>query len=431
MRRNPVGLMMNAAPLGDVVWWRIGRIKLFLVSKPDGIQRVLHESQRTYGKQTRGYQLVRMFLGNGLLTAEGEFWRRQRRIAQPAFHRQRVEQFGAIMQRAAGDLAKVWDERAQRGQSFDVGSDMMRLTLRIVGECLLSTDPSQASDAVGSSLSTLFDGFLRRSSSMISLPLEWPLPEHRRIQHAVATLDELVHGMIRARRANQGTRPGDLLDMLMDARDEETGERMDDKQLRDEVMTVFLAGHETTSNALSWTWYLLGRHPEIVEKLHAELDRVLAGRPPTFSDLPALPYTLQVLKESMRLYPPVWAFGRSVTEKTEILGARVEPGNIVFLSPYVTHRHPEFWPDPERFDPDRFLPERMAEQHRFAYFPFGGGPRVCIGNTFALMEGQLVLATLAQRHRLRFVDPRPVELWPQITLRPRGELRVVAEAQNP
>jgi cytochrome P450 len=427
LRRDPLAVLRRAARLGNVVWFRVGPRRIFLVPHPDAVRRVLVDNYRGYNKRTRGYEVVRLFLGNGLLTSEGDFWRRQRRIAQPAFHRARIEHFGSIMQRAAASMVEEWAEYARRRERFDVCESMMRLTLRIVGECLLSTDPSGESDRVGGALSTLLQSFIKRTTALVTVPRTWPTPHNLRIQHAVKTLDDVVLDIIAERRRAGVSEKGDLLDMLMEARDEDTGERMNDRQLRDEVMTIFLAGHETTANALSWTWYLLAQNPAVEAKLHAELTAVLGRRTPSFADLPALPYTLQVLKESLRLYPPAWVMGRSAEVDDEICGAKIPQGAVIFVSPYVTHRLPEFWPDPERFDPERFSEQRTSAMHKFAYFPFGGGPRVCIGNTFALMEGQLLLATLAQRFRVRLVSQRKVEPDPQITLRPRHGIKVFVE----
>ena len=293
---------------------------------------------------------------------------------------------------------------------------MMRLTLRIVGETLLGYDPSRDADEVGDALAHLLAIVNERTTRVIFFARpRLPTPENLRLRRAVGTLDEIVLRIIAERRKSRG---GDLLSMLMEARDAETGEAMDDRQLRDEAMTIFLAGHETTANALAWTWLLLSRYPAARRELRAELSEVLGGRSPTADDLPRLRFTRMLLEESMRLYPPAWIIARSAGGADEIGGYEIPAGSIVFVSPYIVHRHPRFWEDPEGFDPHRF----EKEPPRGAYFPFGGGPRACIGNGFAMMEAQLVLATVAQRVTFELVPGHPVELEPSITLRPRHGL---------
>jgi cytochrome P450 len=296
---------------------------------------------------------------------------------------------------------------------------MMRLTLRIVGETLLGSDPSAAADDVGAALHYLLSIANRRSSRILDLPPTLPTRENRRFQRTLATLEAVVLRMIAERRRDPGDR-GDLLSMLMEARDAETGESMDDRQLRDEAMTIFLAGHETTANALTFTWLLLSRYPAAFRELRAELAQALGGRSPGVDDLPRLTLTRRTLMEAMRLYPPAWLIGRSVNGPDRIGGYEIPPRSVLFLSPYVVHRHPRYWADPEGFDPGRFA----QEPPRGAYFPFGGGPRMCIGNGFATMEAELVLATLAQRIRPELLSGYPVELEPSITLRPRHGLRM-------
>ena len=414
-------LMKISLAHGDVVRLEFPKLTAHLLSHPDHVQRVLIDDHRRFSKQTRGYETLRLFLGNGLVTSEGEFWLRQRRIAQPAFHRKRIAGFADGIVRAAADLGRAWAPRAASGETVDVAAEMMQLTLRIAGETMLSADPSGQAGAVGAALEILQKEVNRRLDSPWVPPVEWPTPHNRRLRAATEQLDRIVLDLIDRRR--RGREQGDdLLQMLLEARDEETGAGMDDRQLRDEVMTVFLAGHETTSNALTWTFYLLSRAPQIARALHEEAVRVLGDRPATFDDLPALDLTRRVLQESMRLYPPVWILGRSPTEDLDVDGYRIPRGSLVFLSQWVTHRHPKWWENPEGFDPDRWLPERMRGLHRHQYFPFAAGPRMCIGAGLAQMEGQLVLATLARHYRVQPVPGQRVEPEPLITLRPRGGL---------
>jgi cytochrome P450 len=417
VRRDPLKVFLESfRDYGDVVRFRFGPLIGHLVSSPAGANHILAENNKNYGKQTRGYESLRYVLGNGLLTSEGDFWKRQRRIAQPAFHRQRIGGFAKAMVRAASDAAARFE--SQRGQVIDVADEMMRLTLRIVGETLLGHDPSGNALEVSSALSFLLAMVNQRTSRVIffARPI-LPTPENFRIRRSLATLDGIVHRIIAERRE----RPGDdLLSMLMEATDESTGEKMDDRQLRDEAMTILLAGHETTANALTWTWLLLSRYPAALRELRQELSDVLGGRPPIVEDLPRLRFTKMVIEESMRLYPPAWIIARSVVETDEIGGYQIPAGSIVFVSPYVVHRHPKFWQDPEGFDPRRF----ENEKPRGAYFPFGGGPRMCIGNGFATMEAELVLATIAQRVRFELQPGHPVVLDPSITLRPRHGMKM-------
>ena len=297
--------------------------------------------------------------------------------------------------------------------------EMMRLTLRVVGETLLAYDPTDAADEVGAALTYLLAIANERSSRIVELPPILPTRENLKFRRALATLDAVVLRMIAERRKSPGDR-GDLLSMLIESRDAESGEAMDDRQLRDEAMTIFLAGHETTANALTFTWLLLSRYPQTFRELRGELQRALGGRSPNIDDLPALTLTRRILQESMRLYPPAWIIARSVIGPDEIAGYEIPARSILFISPYVVHRHPGLWEDPEGFDPQRFA----SEPPRGAYLPFGGGPRMCIGNAFATMEAELVLATLAQRLRFALVPGVGVELEPSITLRPRNGVRM-------
>lgn len=384
------------------------------------MKHVLVDNSANYDKQTRGYDVLRQFLGNGLLTSSGDFWRRQRRIAQPAFHRKRIAGFADIMVSDTLDMLRRWDDVAALGNSVDLAHEMMSLTLRIVGKTMLSTDVHDSADAVGNAVTVLNEWADAAIDSL--LPIGFPTPATLRARDASRRLDRVIGDIVARRRA--GEQAEDLLAMLMEAKDAETGESMTDKQLRDEVMTMFLAGHETTANALAWTFYLLSTHPDIERRVRAELDAALGGTPPSLADLPRLPYLLQVIKEAMRLYPPAWMIDRNAVADDEIGGYRIRRGTLVLISPYVTHRHPGMWPNPEGFDPERFTPEAEESRPRYAYFPFGGGPRQCIGNSFAMMEAQLIVATVLQRFKPWLVPGHPVAPQTLITLRPRWGLRM-------
>lgn len=426
LQRDALETFTRASRLGDVVEIKVPWFRAFLVSHPDLIERVLHDNYKAYGKQTRGYAALRTILGNGLLTSEGSFWLRQRRLAQPAFHKENLTSWGATMVQATRELADAWLQRARAAEAFDVHDDMMRLTLRVVGQTLMSTDLTGAASEVGDALTHLLRLLTARTSRIIALPDWVPTPAQRRLESERARLDRVVHDLIAERRA---TKPGDdLLGMLMSATDSETGERMNDAQLRDEVMTILLAGHETTANALSWAFVLLAQNPGVEEKLRAELQSVLGGREPTAADMPRLQYTSAVLHEALRLYPPVWALARSASEDDVIGGVTIPKGSLVFFMPFIVHRRGDVWPDAEKFDPSRWLPGGHRPKSRCAFMPFSSGPRKCIGDGFALLEGTLVLATLLQRVKLSLVPGQRIEAEPVFTLRPREGVKVVARA---
>lgn len=423
--RDPLNAFLRwRAECGDVVRLHLAGVTVHLLCHPRHVRLVLQERAKSFFKPMQGRRNLGQVLGNGLLVSEGSFWLRQRRIAQPAFHKKRVDSFGERMVAASLALAAEWDERAETGRPFDVARDMMRLTLRVVQETLLGTVPSSDSDRIGAAVSELLRETNRKFSRVLNPPSHLPLARNLRFAENLRVLDEAVHRIIAARRASPAE--DELLSMLLEARDEDSGEGMDDRQLRDEVMTIFLAGHETTANALSWTFYLLGRHPAVARKLREELAHVLGDRLPRAEDVPSLRYTRMVLAESMRLYPPAWIVARAPIEDEAIDGFFVPAGTRLLVSPWVTHRHPEVWPDPEGFDPERFADPSAID--RFAHFPFGGGPRVCIGHAFATMESVLVLATLARRFHLELVPGHPVEPEPLVTLRPRHGVLVRARA---
>ncbi|GAB4207713.1 MAG: cytochrome P450 [Roseiflexaceae bacterium] len=414
---------------GDIVRYRLLHMQVHLLNHPDHIRHVLQEHQRNYTKELFDYDMLRWITGNGLVTSEGSFWLRQRRLAQPAFHRQRIAALGEQISAAAADLLERWDDLPE-GQSVDVQDAMMRVTLRVVGEALFGTDVSQQADQVSAAFSTLTRNLMRRFQELGVLPPILPTKRDREFRAARAQLDRVVFQIIEQRRRS-GEDRGDLLSLLMQARDQETGEQMDDRQLRDEVATLLLAGHETTATTLTWAFHLLGTNPAVEARLHAELDTVLGGRLPGMDDLPQLPYTRMVIDETMRLYPPVPTMSRKAVAEDMIGGYRIPANSAVIISPYTMQRHPAFWPEPERFDPERFSPERSAGRPRFAYFPFSGGPRQCIGNTFALAEAQIILAALAQHYRLRPTAGRRVESELMLTLRPRGGLPMLLERRVP
>ena len=424
--RNPLAMMIAmAAEHGDIAHFRVGPQHLYLFNHPDLIRDVLVTNQKNFHK-SRGLERAKRLLGDGLLTSEGDFHLRQRRLTQPAFHRARIASYGATMTDYASQLQSSWEDRS----TVDVHQQMMRLTLGIVSKTLFDADVDSEASEIGDALTTAFESFNLAMLPFTEYLEKLPIPPVRRFNAARARLDDTIYRMIDERRRT-GEDRGDLLSMLLIATDSDgDGRGMNDAQLRDEALTIFLAGHETTANALTWTWYLLSQNPVVEARLHAELDAAVPGRMPGFDDLPELPYTRMVLAESMRLYPPAWSIGRRALSAFEVRGYMVPPGSVVLMSQYIMHRDPRYFPDPERFDPERWTPEAQAQRPKFSYFPFGGGTRVCIGEQFAWMEGILLIASIAQNWRLRLVKSQRVEVQPLITLRPRHGMQMTLERRT-
>ena len=426
MRRDFLGFMRETARThGDLVPIRFGTRRVLLVSRPDLIDEVLVKRAKAFGK-SRITKLLRPILGEGLILSEGPLWVRQRRLVQPAFHRNRISAYADVMVGYAAALADRW----RSGETVDAHTEMMRVTQQIVVKTLFDAE-AQGDDAhrVADALFVILEDFAARRRSLLPTP-EWlPSPANLRARRAIASLDAIVYRII-AERRRSGEDRGDLLSMLLAARDEEDGAGMTDQQVRDEVMTLFLAGHETTALALSWTWLLLSRAPAVEAALHEELDRVLGERQPTLADLPRLPYLERVLLESMRVYPPVFSTSREAVIPTEVGGYPVQPGTNVLMSQWVVHSDPRWFPEPEAFRPERWADGLLERLPRFAYFPFAGGPRVCVGAAFANMEAALVLATLAQRFRLHLAPGAEVEPRPYVTLRPHPGLPMRLEARR-
>jgi cytochrome P450 len=420
--RDTLGFIERARDYGDVVRARFFYVQAYFLYNPKDIEYILSTNARNFIKSmSLRSNFFNRLLGNGLLTSEGEFWRRQRRLAQPAFHRQRIAGYGDVMVEFTEQMISTW----QPGEVRDIHPDMMRLTLEIVARTLFNADVSGDAEHVGKILASIVKPFASQATLKWILDNRLPTPDHFRFHSLAKQIDEIVYRIIGERRAS-GRDEGDLLSMLLQAQDED-GSQMTDSQLRDEVMTLFLAGHETTALTLSWAWYLLGLNPEAEQKFHDELDQVLNGRTPTFSDLPLLKYTENIAKESMRLYPPAFGVGRQAIEECEIGGFRVPSKAQVFAFQWVTQRDPRYFREPDRFDPDRWNDPSINDLPRYAYFPFGGGPRACIGNTFAMMEIILVLARVGQKFRLALVKDHEVGLMPAMSLRPKNGIKVIVE----
>ncbi len=420
--RNPLQFFSNLArEYGDLAYLRMGGEHLFIASDPSVIRDVLVTHNQNFHK-SRGLERIKILLGEGLLTSEDAVHLRQRRLMQPAFHRDRVAAYASTMVSYADRVGSGWSE----GATLDLAREMSRLTLLIVGKTLFDTDVESQARDVGDAMSGLMNSFWTLMLPFGDTLERLPIPRLRRGRKARERLDAIIYGIIGERRASGGDR-GDLLSMLLMAQDDQDkGRGMTDRQVRDEAMTIFLAGHETTANALTWTWYLLSQSPDIERRLHEEIDRVLAGRLPTVADVDRLPYTTRVVTESMRLYPPAWLVGRRAVNEYSIGGYFVPPRSIVVMSQWIVHRDPRHYPEPERFDPDRWTPAFKAALPRFAYFPFGGGPRQCIGESFAWMELVLVLATIAQRWRFDLVPGHPVVPHAAVTLRPKYGMKMTA-----
>jgi cytochrome P450 len=424
-RRDPAGFLEKMArQYGDVVYIPLGRQHIYCVSHPDAIRDVLITHQNKF-KKSRMLERARVLLGDGLLTSEGGHHRRQRRLVQPAFHRDRLAGYGAVMVDRTAMVRDQW----QPGRPFDVLQEMMRLTLAIVAKTLFSTEVDSEADEIGTALTEVFSLFEIILMPFSEILEKLPLPAVRRFKRARKRLDATIYRLI-AERRRSGLDAGDLLSMLLLARDEDQSEEgpggMTDEQVRDEALTLFLAGHETTADALTWAWYLLSQNPQVEAAFHAELDRVLAGRLPSFADLPELRYTESVFAETLRLYPPAWGIGRRALEDYQVSDFAIPARSVVLLSPYVVHRDPRWFPEPLACHPERWLTEDAARP-KFAYFPFGGGARVCIGERFAWMEGTLLLAAIGQRWRLRLEPGHRVETHARITLRPKYGMRMIAE----
>jgi len=414
MRRDPLGYLRLIAPLGDVVRLRFGR-SLFLLNHPDHARHVLHDNYTNYRKSFF-YGRMKPLVGEGLLTSEQPEWKRKRRLAQPAFHKERLAGFAGIMSRHTSAMLERWSPAAACGEPLDVAAEMMKLTLIVVGHALFGQDLLGGAERAGRALTTALRITNERFFALIDLPPWVPTPRNLRFSAAMRVLDALVNEIIASRHT--GSPRDDLLGMLMEARDEGGG-GLTDAELRDEVMTMILAGHETTANALTWAFHLLAGTPQVESALHQESSRVLEGREATVEDLPRLDLASRVHQEAMRLFPPAWIFGREAVAPDRFGPYSIPAGAAVSISPYLLHRDPRFWEVPDRFDPDRFLPAEVARRHKFAYVPFAAGPRMCIGSSFAMMEMQIVLAMVTSRYRLMPVSDRPVELDPSVTLRPR------------
>jgi cytochrome P450 len=427
IQRNPLAfLQRNAAEHGDFIHYPLGLWEVFQLNHPDLIEHVLVTNQRNYSKNTVQYNTLAKITGRGLLTSDGRFWRRQRRMIQPAFHRQKVLGWGQTMMKAAQNMLAGWEKAAQSGQPLDIDEEMMAVTLNVVGEALLGLDLQADAGQLTHAVLTMLDYVVYRSQQLVALPLMVPTPRNRRVREGLQLLDDLIDKAIRDHEQGRAN-PDTILSHMLTAVDRETNERMSRDELRDEVITLLVAGHETAASGLTWLFYLLSQNPCVAAELVAEIDGVLNGRLPTTDDLPNLPTVQRVIAEALRLYPPAWVITRRAIEADTLLGAPIPANALIIMSPYTMQRHPAFWANPDQFDPNHFTPEAEQARPRYAYFPFGGGARLCIGDQFAKVEMGLVGTAVLQKYRLQLLPNHPVVADPLVTIRPKHGLMMTLE----
>ncbi|TGM97457.1 cytochrome P450 [Leptospira dzoumogneensis] len=412
LAKDPIGFFqLMQSKFGNSARFGLRQVVFHLITQPEDIKRVLQENNQNYHKGVFYKELGRI-LGKGLLNSEGEFWKKQRKLIQPSFHKQRISEFVEIMAQETEKTSESW----KKISSLDISKEMMRLTFAIVGRTLFRTEVESYAARIEHSLKIALELVTKRITRIFPFPFSWPTPENLKLKRALKDMHSVVDELIAERKKNPSN---DLISMLLEVRDEETGETMSESQVRDEAITLLLAGHETTANALSWGFYLLSKHPEICEKVREEANRVLGDKTPTLEDVQKLTYTRKVLDEVLRLYPPAWVIERTAMGPDNIGGYDVETGTNISICIFNIHRNPDFWENPDKFDPDRFDEERSADRPKYAYLPFGGGPRICIGNIFALTEATLILAMLVKDYKFQTDPSHPVVMEPLVTLRPK------------
>ena len=412
---------------GDVSKFRLIKSDVYLINHPDLVKEILTKKSNNYTKRSMAFKVVKVVLGESTFTALGDTWKRKRRLVQPSFHKERIAALSTTITDTIAEMLEEWDLACDKKQTLNAAHEMMQLTLKVVVKSLFSTALSKEEVQT---VANVFTPLLEATNKRVVFPFQWlyrlPIPKNATYQKYIDELDAIIFRIIKDRRKMTAP-PMDLLQMLMDAQDEETGNPLSDKELRDEVMTVFIAGHETTANAMAWLWALLSQHPDIREKVEKEVAEVLGYRKPTPADFPQLAYSLKVFKETMRLYPPVPVLPRRV-EQDDVLGDYlIKGGNSIFFSPYLLHRHPDFWENPSVFDPNRFDKEAQRKQHTFAYLPFGGGPRICLGNNFAMMEAVFIVAMVTQRFKLNLPSNTIIEPQISLTTRPKNGVPIQLE----
>jgi cytochrome P450 len=416
MQKSPLVYMqkMDEAYPG-IANWKLLHLNIIHLSDPKLIRAVLQTNQKQYVKNT-AYKQLKLILGNGLVTSEGELWRRQRKLIQPSFHKQSVYNFFNTMLASTNEMVNEWKEKLKTKKEIDFSQEMMGITLQIIGKTMLSADVKMEAKNVGNSIAYLLKAIDQRAMKAINLPLWMPLPSHFKFKSERKVLDDIIYKIISERRKTK-EKKDDLLDMLMESRYEDTGEAMPDELLKDELMTIFLAGHETTASALTSTFYLISQHPKVYEKLKKEIDEVVGKEEMTFRHFQQLKYTKACLNEAMRLYPPVWMVGRRALEDNMVGDYLIKKDTDILISPYIVHHHPDYWKNPETFDPDRWETEEVKEMDKFTYFPFAAGPRMCIGNNFALFEADIIITKIIQNFSFEYLGQIPPPMDPSITLR--------------
>ncbi len=427
LQQDRIGfLSANQQQYGDIVHFKIGPRHMYQLNNPEHIQYVLVKHPEQFQKTPALKRASKDSIGQGLLTSDGELHKRQRRLVQPAFHHNRIAAYADTMVNYTDDMLHEW----HNGQQVSMLNEMMHLTMRIVGKTLFDTDVTDDADSIGAAISIGIEATSDRISHPLQLMDKLPTATRRKRRDAIKVIDETIMRFINERQSS-GQDKGDLLSMLLMAVDEQDGGQMTNKQVKDEAMTLFVAGHETTANALAWTFYLLGQHPEVEQKLAAEIAATLQGRLPTLADLPKMPYLEMVIKESMRMYAPAWITSREAQEDFELDGYTIPKGSTLMMSMYVVHHDSRYWDQPDAFRPERFSAANEENIPKYAYFPFGGGPRVCIGNQFAMMEAELVTATILQRYQLALLPNQQIKLNPLVTLRPEPDIQMRISQREP
>lgn len=424
MISDMLGLFTNTArEYGGIAQFKLLNKSYLLVTNPDYVKYILQDNYKNYIRGS-SVETGRVLLGNGLPLIDGDFWLRERRMLQPAFHREQLGKLANVVTDVINTFMQDWDGKAKRQQTLDMDDEMMHLTLTAIIKSMFGGQIDDKIPSLSQAFNVASKFMLWRSQQMWALPLSIPVPRNIQYNRALKVLNENIFPLIADRRQHPRA---DLLGMMLAMRDADTGEGISDEQARDEVVTIFFAGHETTAATMAWAFYLLSQHPDVEAKMRAEVTTLLNGRLPTFADLPKLTYMQQVLNEVLRLYPAAYLFAREAVVEDRIDGYFVPASTLIFITPFVTHRDPKYWPDPERFDPERFTSEQVASRPRHVYFPFGEGPHVCIGNNFALMEMQLILAMTLQRFHIKLAPNHPIAFRAEATLRPKYGMKMLVE----
>ena len=425
MISDMLGLFTNTArEYGGIAQFKLLNKSYLLVTNPDYVKYILQDNYRNYIRG-RSVETGRVLLGNGLPLTDGDFWLRERRILQPAFHRERLGKLANVITNVIDIFTQDWEAKSRGNEILDLDDEMMRLTLTVIIKSMFSAKIDDKIQSLSYAFNVASKFMLWRSQQMWAPPLSVPIPRNVEYNRALKVLNGTIYPLIEDRRKNP---EDDLLGMMLEMRDADTGEGMSDQQARDEVVTIFFAGHETTAATMAWAFYLLSQHPEIEERARAEVKELLNGRQPAFADLPKFVYLQQVINEVLRLYPAAYLFAREAVVDDQLDGYPIPANTLIFITPFVTHHDPKYWPDPERFDPERFTSEQVASRPRHIYYPFGEGPHLCLGNNFALMEMQLILAMTLQRFRLRLIPNHPIAFKPEATLRPRYGMKMTIES---